>query len=245
MAKEDVTTRERSGDEETTHTHESYGIISLARIHGGGGCDLFMSPVRPPGAMMITISTARRHHDSICGDLVMDDKILLELEMSETQFATAITTLNSGPGTPCTLKLRAEPGSKLMECEPPPPQMSEARGFREKFLRDIGAKRASLRAVRRRIGTLLERPKPPNKAERDEVLHEIDQLIRLFEDSAPFVMERFEESTAATVAAAKGELAAFADNLVRSTGLAALKAGADVPELEETAGQPNSGEKSP
>ena len=50
-------------------------------------------------------------------------------------------------------------------------------------------------------------------------------------ESAPFVMERFEEHTAKTVQVAKAEVIAFVDGVARDTGLAALKAGLTVNEL--------------
>lgn len=199
--------------------HESHGLIQLNRYSGGG--NLHAMPVKVNGGMSITITECHTdRHDAL--DHHSQGNVIAEVHLSDTQFAEFITTPNQGQGVPCTLKHYRD-GDTLKRCEEPPPFVSPARDIRDTFKGDVEAATASMKAVRRRIGTLLEKPRA-TKGEREEALREIDELMRLFTDTAPWAMEQFEQAAHQTVATAKGEMAAAADNIARSVGLAQLKA---------------------
>lgn len=209
--------------------HESYGLVRIARIQGSK--NLFGSPIRPLNFIRLTI-TEGSQHQGLGSVREMDGPIIAEIDMSEMQFAELITTPNSGVGTPCTLAYARE-GDRLKQYEEPPQQTSEAQLTREEFRRNVEERMATMKAVKRRIDTLMEEGSLA-KSRRMEIGGEIDRLLQLFTSSAPFFMERFEENAERVVATAKAEITAHAELVLRNTGIQALGAGA-VPMLNETA----------
>lgn len=206
--------------------HESYGLVQLSRCEGQ--VDLFGSPIRAHSFIALKISKGHLYH-GLGSDRETDDHLITEVYMSEMQFAEAITTMNRGVGTPCTLRYVIE-GDRLKELEFPPRQTSEASRTREEFRKEVEERMATMKSVKRRIDTLMAEGSLA-KSRRMEIGSEIDQLMNLFTDSAPFFMERFEENAEKVVATAKAEITAHADLTARNTGIAAIKAG-DVPLLD-------------
>jgi hypothetical protein len=210
--------------------HESYGVVSLSRFTSSRGMNLFGTPVKPRAGMQLQISTAKPSHSRVSGSHVMDDKVVVVLDMSATQFAELITTPNHGVGVPCTLRY-TRTGTTLAKLDDPPPQVSEAEKGRTAFREEVEEKVASMKAVNRRIGKLLDEARV-SQARRSEIRREINQFMRLFEDSAPFMMERYEKNAETATTKAKAELAAFADHLVHATGIEALRSGVELAQLE-------------
>src|SRR5690606_19504838 len=106
-------------------THPSYGSIHLGRV--SGSAKLFMSPFRHNGFISISISRAKRvrnlANDRLHGEL----RKLVEVLMSEAQFAHFITSMFDGSGTPCTI--HQVTGTTM----PEPPEGGEV----EKFHKDV------------------------------------------------------------------------------------------------------------
>lgn len=206
--------------------HEANGIIRLARVQGR--TDLFGCPVRVMGFMQLEISECELHHDRVSGDHYDEGKHIATIWMSATQFAEMITTPNVGVGVPCTLRHYRD-GEKLKECEPPPRQESEAARTRHSFREEVEQRLDAMRAAREEVAKVTE---SLSARKREAVLETIDRFMKLFTDSAPFMMERFEEHAEEVVGRAKGEISAFAEVVAQRTGIEALKAGACVPALE-------------
>ena len=93
-------------DDEFEREHPSYGILHISRTSGGtSAIRLFGSPLATHyGTIRLTISKGKwihgLNHDRYFGM----SKDFIEVEMSAAQFADAITSLNMGSGTPCTIR---------------------------------------------------------------------------------------------------------------------------------------------
>jgi hypothetical protein len=81
--------------------HPSFATVGFFAMHGGA-TDLFGANVRL--ANTIRMKVCRAHMETRTVDRVHEDDIILELEMSESQFTQAITQFNRGTGTPVTLR---------------------------------------------------------------------------------------------------------------------------------------------
>ena len=86
--------------EETT-TNPAYGFISMSRVSGGSG-RLFMSPLRHENRISIIIGEAE-HARSLNTDTHYAGRQIIEVQMSEAQFAQFITNSMSHAGAPCTI----------------------------------------------------------------------------------------------------------------------------------------------
>ena len=204
--------------------HESYGLVRLSRTNGR--MNLFGSPIVPNHFMTLVIEEGRQYH-GLGTDREMGGPTIVEIAMSEMQFAELITTPNSGCGTPCTL-VYAREGETVKRFQQPPAQVSEASRTREEFRKRVSDRMADMEAAKDRIEKLMEEGSLSSKR-RKEISSEIESLMCLFTSSAPFFMERFEENAAKVVATAKAEISAHADLVSRQTGVGLLKS---VPALE-------------
>lgn len=220
--------RRRRCDYETIERHESHGLIGISRIQGTA--NLHGSPITSHGFIELRIHEGHRNA-GLGGEHYHDGKIIAYVRMSETQFAQMITTPNQGSGVPCTLT-RYRDGEKLKLCEEPPQEESVSSITRRQFTEDITDATANINVVRDRIEKKLRDSKISNKL-RAELQSEMFELLRLFQDSAPFVMERFEENVQETVATAKTEVASYVSLVAQQHGLKALREDTELKPLIE------------
>ena len=217
-------------------THESYGILSLSRVSCSQGQNLFGSSVRPHNIVTLKISTAKRQRE-FQKDWIHDDKTLIEVEMSPAQFAEAITTMNVGCGTPVTLKyVTGDKSNHRSGC----PDENFRRVMQTELKEEmaiLGKKLAKLTATTKE---LLKGSGALKKADREQILNDIDQLEMEVNSNIPFVHECFNEAIDKTMTAAKSELDAVVSHVKMSLGekaIAELKYGnggiaVDVPMIE-------------
>src|SRR4051812_19636627 len=94
------------GGRSTTERHPAYGMIGASRVNwAGNGTNLFGSDFRHRNTVRIQIHGAdvRRDlsHDWIHAD---SRRSLVEVELSEAQWAGFVSTLNVGDGVACTIR---------------------------------------------------------------------------------------------------------------------------------------------
>lgn len=198
--------------------HEADALLRIARVQGS--MNLFGSPIRPLHFITLEVNQAERHQ-GLGHTRYYPGKLVLEIAMSEVQFAEAITTLNSGVGTPCTLRY-SRSGEELTRFEEPPAQESSASLTREEFHRDMKAKLGDLKRAQEKVSEMLVNAKVSDKR-RAEIEDVLGKFMRLYEDSAPFMMKQFEANTEQSVAAAKAEIGAHADFVLRQAGINAFQ----------------------
>jgi len=99
----------------TKTSHPSYGTLAFSRRTGGRGTPLFGSSIEHRDTIAMTLYhadiTRGLHYDSIYGD-----KKIVEVEMSYSQFAEAITSMNMGSGVPVTVRWTERDG-RIPDCD--------------------------------------------------------------------------------------------------------------------------------
>jgi hypothetical protein len=193
------------GDHETVEHHPAYGMIRLGR--GTGRNVLVGSDFIHQRCVIIEISVAELHR-SLHQDRWNARKTLIEVDMSEAQWATYVSSVGSGSGVPCTIRrVESGPVSRLPD---PAPRT-------EQFSAEMDQKLAQLRE---RVATLqkLVEDGAGKKALRDE-LHQVSMAIG---DNLDFVARQFGEHMDQTVEAAKAEIHAHLNAAVKTAGLEAL-----------------------
>lgn len=84
-------------------THPSFGMIGAYRTSiGPRGKSLFDSDILHNHTVVVRIQTAQRKRD-ISKDWISSDRELIEIEMSEAQWASFVFSMNTS-GVPCTLQ---------------------------------------------------------------------------------------------------------------------------------------------
>jgi len=88
-------------------SHPAFAKISAARVQGSGRV-LFDSDVLHQHTVVIRIDTAERKRE-LHRDWIHERKRVVELELSEAQWASFVSSMNSG-GTPATLRWTRQDG---------------------------------------------------------------------------------------------------------------------------------------
>ncbi len=224
-------------DDEKREQHESYGLIGLYRTSGDPG-PLFGSSISHQNYVTLRIRRAEKI-DRVGGHRTYGRQDLIEVMLSNTQFADLITSFGQGDGVPCTLHRVG--GQRMARC----PDYDQ----RAKFEADF---KASARKATGNMGSLIEGVRTvfakPNvtKADRAEVMGLLARIQSELDDAQPFIQSQLNEAMDKTVTEAKGEVEAFVQNKIVSLGIEALRdqfgspqldtdAGASLPELIEQA----------
>lgn len=206
-------------DDEFEREHPSYGILHISRTSGGtSAIRLFGSPLATHyGTIRLTISKGKwihgLNHDRYFGM----NKEFVEVEMSAAQFADAITSLNMGSGTPCTIRYVG--GERIA---PPPNHATEAEHIRDNFESTLDKYKAKAHTYRKRIEELAS--KLSTKA-KEEIRIALDVMEDQLGSNIPFVVKQFQEATTRVTTAAKAEVDAFVTGVVRAAGLQSIAEG--------------------
>jgi hypothetical protein len=202
-------------DENEHDRHESYGLLSICRTEGGD-CVLFGSDLRHRQRIILRITRARTHRQLAADWHYEDGPPLIEVEMSPVQWATAISTMNVGPGTPCTL--RTVGGHDMAE----PPARQEKEAIRAELKEALKGVLGLLEDGMAQAKALLDNPRP-TKGDRTALLAVLSRLRQNLASNIPFIHTQFERAMGKTVAEAKGEVEAYVLRTIIESGLAALK----------------------
>ena len=203
--------------EETTVRHESFAMLAFRRVSRSGSVPLFGSSIPHSHTIRLTIRAGevsrRLHADWYRGA----GPEYIEVEMSYTQFAEAISAMNVGDGVPVTIRHVA--GKRM--AEPP------AANTRAQFEAET---RAGLQRIAHTLDSLVAQAEvlceetAPGKGRRKQLL---DALLAVRQDigaNLSFVAQMWGEQMDRTVTEAKGEFEALVTHTIQSLGLQALKA---------------------
>ena len=204
-------------NDETTQEHPAFGNISIIRT--SGLTKLYDSPLLHHNFITLRIETAvlRRnlnknwHHP---------EAQLVEVRLSEAQFAQAIMSMNT-TGTPCTLSFYRHP--KTGEVMRPKLGDDDIKEDRQIFDEEIQAKvdevSAKIKSVKDDLAKALG--DKVSKKVKEEALAVVGKLQYIIEN-LPFIQSQFAEAMEKAESVAKTEVVALANALVQQKGLEAL-----------------------
>lgn len=193
--------------------HESFGALQISRRQHS--TTLFGSSIKHNHTIVLRITSAemqRNLHSDWLHPSASTKDIYAEVEMSYTQFAESITSINQGTGIPVTV--RYANGREMEPC----PFTSKDEQFRAEFESDLAEVALAVDSAVDRVKALFESKKPLNKAEKDELLSVLRQLSTDVKSNIPFIRDSFVEQMDKTVTEAKGNIEGFIQH--RMSGLA-------------------------
>lgn len=195
------------GHEETIERHPAYAMIGAHRV--SGRTHLYGSDFEHEHYMTISISRGEMRR-SLSNDWPGAGEEYIEVALSESQWATFVSSPNAGQGVPCTLTRRN--GERILGVTPPKSRTAQFRaeltsGLTDatKALADLREKIASGSTSKKALLDLL------GKAERELDPHNL-----------AFVADQFEEHMEDTVERVKVEVNAYITGQVARAGVAAL-----------------------
>lgn len=202
------------------YSHPAFGQISASRVSGSS--TLYGSDFLHHNYISIRINRSELNRD-LNRDWHFSKEELIEVNLSEAQWATFVSSLNVGGGVPCTINhLHGEqmPGIPLRQTE----DVFKAE-FAEKAKRTAERVDAAIADIQGELGSSL------SKSKREKILSHLEQLRMDIGSNMPFVARSFEEHMERTVEKAKIEVNAYIQTSVTRAGLAAI-AGANAEPLE-------------
>lgn len=196
--------------EETVTTHPAFAQIGAFRTSGGHTA-LYGSDFNHNAYITIRISASELHR-SLNRDWHFSRAEIIEVALSEAQWATFVSTPNVGSGTPCTLQHVQGARKPLL---PDPTNRSdqfrdEVKARLEKIVRSVEDALAALDGM--------GLPKGKTAALRET----LRRLVTEMNSNLPFVASQFEEHMEDTVEKGKQEVHGYMVGMVQRAGLDAL-----------------------
>lgn len=207
-------------------SHPAYATIGCGRVNSGKGVYLFGSDFRHHNTMRIVISRGTVTRD-LSHDWVHGGRELVEVELSEAQWATFVSTPNMGSWTPCTLRFRAVPDpDDILGAQPGIAAVEDRRAQLRGEVQDTLAD--TLAAIDEALRVVDGVEKMGARA-RTAITNALQQARQEVQANLPFVAKSFDEHAERTVERAKVEVNAYLTSAVMRAGLEALQGGAPKP----------------
>jgi hypothetical protein len=202
-------------DSKTT-AHESFGMAGFSRsTTGGDGVTLFGSSIKHGNVIRFTVRNAEvdRHLEQDWYH-VTNRLPIVEIEMSQSQFAEMITSMNMGDGIPVTL--RYVNGKKMEDCPHESKVLQHSNEFKER-MKEFSER---VNEYGKELYSKIEKRLP--KKDQDEVKGIVDQMVQEIASNIPFYEKQFVRQMEKTQTEAKAEIESFVHNKIHSAGLSTL-----------------------
>ncbi len=196
--------------------HPSFGVINVSRGVCSSRMNLFGSSIQQRSYIQLSISRAvlARHTNR---DWIRSEGVpIVSIYLSPSQFADAITSLNQGEGTPCTITF--VDGHEVQE----PILESKRVQFDADFEETMKEVTDSTSEFYSKIEYILSKPNI-GKHDKELILKQIDALKMQIESNVPFMKKQWTEQLDKTVVEAKNEISAFLEDKIRVLGLEGYK----------------------
>lgn len=190
---------------------EPEAIISFSRC--SGQTILFGSQFVHQGFVRLRIAKARAYNTSYDTTKYSSEPgAYIEVDMSFSQFAEAITTMNAGEGVPCTI---ASMNGQVFER---PVLQNEGEKYHSNIDRYI---KSSIESIAELIQTIEQ--ETMSKKAKDRLVEQARKVIQTLSDNLPYVAQLFHEHLDKLEQKAKTEIAAYADMTIAQYGLDSRK----------------------
>ena len=198
-----------------TYHHPSFGMLSFSRTHGGHS-NLFGSSIQHRDTIHMVLKEGTVARD-LNEDWYFGGPGIVEVEMSQSQFAELITSMNMGSGVPCTIKFIKGKGRI-----PEPDFINKREQITNEFKERMDDKKASANKIYEEIKTLFDTKKSIGKGDRAAILRKIHSITNGLSSEANFMFRQFQEQMDKTITQAKGEIEAFAQNRINTIAQQAI-----------------------
>jgi gas vesicle protein len=222
--------------DEKEYKHESFGLLQINRNQTMPPVKLFGSSIKTTQTVVLRVKHAREIRDqSLSNSWFFDDcsPALIEIEMTESQFAEAITSLNIGSGTPVTI--RYVNGSEME----PPPNIDRRDQYHNEFKKTVEQAFSTADELKKEANSILNQKGSIKVAEKEKLRGLIGALISTVKSHVPWIVNQWNEQMDKTTTEAKQEVDQMFRSAVRSVGERAIAGGAKIelpricPDVEE------------
>jgi hypothetical protein len=189
-------------DENGNEMHESWLLLTASRVSSSPGAWLFDSEIQHNHYMVVTISRCKRHR-TLNRDYKHSTNILLEMNMSFSQWAEFVSSIGDGGGASATLTMLVGEGHVPQA----PPDSRLAESHREVL--DAGSK--ALRQVQAAYDELKAAFEMGGKRAQREALVSLGHTIGNAPRNMEFAAESLTEHVENVVAKARADIEAMVE----------------------------------
>lgn len=212
--------------------HPSYGMISFSRESCNPPTALFGSSIKHGNPIRMVISHAEIER-GLNKDWFHAKGRIAEIELSQSQFADAITSLNMGDGVPCTI-IFTERDGRIPACD----FTSKIEKFRGEFTDHLSGIKNSLDDSIKAVEELFENRKTLRKSDKELIMSALRSARQDIDSNAEFIVDSFNEQMDKTVTEAKGEIESFMQQQVHKLASEAISNKAKDGELPDNIKNP-------
>jgi hypothetical protein len=209
---------------EITKKHESYAMLGFSRITSSPPQPLFGSSIKHSNLIQLTIKSAEKERE-FQKDYIRGKENLIQVYMSSTQFAAAITSMNIGDGIPCTLSyVKGDKfNSETRQFRANPPEIDFKKQAQGEIEEDMNRLATQLSNLSNNAKSILEAKGNIKAADKETLLKDIAMLIQEVKSNIPFIHQCFQKSIEKTVTEAKGEIDATFQSIREKLGDKAIQ----------------------
>lgn len=201
-------------------THPAFGQIAASRI--SGHVNLYGSEFHHHGFIAIRINHSELNR-SLSRDWPFPRKEIVEVYLSEAQWASFVSSLNIGSGVQCTISHLNGEGV---------PEIPSLPDRREQFSSEVNAKMEDAKKSITEIIQKIDGLKISEKA-KTELKRELSMVSGRITNSVDFVAKSFSEHMEEQTEKAKCEVNAYIAGTLQRSGLEALQNGTPISLLEK------------
>lgn len=203
-------------DDRIIKTHPSFALLNFSRISGNGG-RMFASDLDIGSHMRLRLTEAEEdwhlHEKGYHGN-----KRIVEIDMTNAQFAELITNMNREPGIPCTLRFRSDQGHI--------PGFIDEDTLHEQIHTDLKADVAGIVETADKLAANLDKALTESglsKAKQQGLRSAIAKLRQDLTANMPFILDQYKEAIDKTTSVAKIEVEAFITYKAHELGFKTLQ----------------------
>jgi hypothetical protein len=219
-----VAPERRAGGRHETYTehHPAFGQVTVTQWHGGGdGYRLFGSDLRHNSGIRMRFHAAHLVRSNLSSERSSTDEMLLEVELSLSQWSRLVSSIGNGSGIPVTIGHHR--GGPLVPC----PQIAAPEASKKELHGEemAAALRERLEAISGhigRLGTMIDDGKI-TKTELRTIQRELARHAEQLPGSVQFVYDSFAEATEKVADDAKIEVEAHIDGVARRLGYESIR----------------------
>lgn len=202
------------------YEHPAFGCIVVTRWHGGGGQRLFGSDLRHSSGVTLHFHEADLRRGLSC-DRHFARKTILEVDITEAQWARLVASAGDGSGTPVTLRY-ARSGPLVDIPGIAAPQCSKREVHGKEMAEAVSKAISTVQAAAAELREMLEKPGSISKTQLKAIYSRMASIGRLPGD-VQFVYDQFAEATEQVAEDAKIEIEAHVSALASRLGLEQLR----------------------
>jgi hypothetical protein len=196
------------------YEHDAFGLVRINRIEGGSQT-LFQSDLKHDRSIELTISTATLDR-GLHSDWVHAKSEIVQVRMSQAQWATLVSSMNMGSGVPCTIQHIQHKRMPVIDATPKRETFeSEIKQFTSKII----SKAAQLEKI---LEEMLKQSSI-KKGDMKNLQGGLRNIIQDLHSNLPFIEKCFHEEMETTTEAAKAEVENYLLTTVINRGLEAIR----------------------